>query len=229
MTPKSVAIKRSAMPEHALPGTYEIVIAAALRHTHSAGRALDLGAGSGALAGRLQAAGFQVTASDAQNYFELGTDFVLLDFNQPDFDQRFTPGFDVITSVEVIEHLENPFAFLRGVARLLSDNGVAVITTPNVGNAAGRLKFFRSGKLRPMDSKSPEHITPIHLDLFERQILPRAGLRLVEYFSHPNGKFPLTGRRYLVPLFWIAIPFMRGPALTGDSHIFVLKRTGGRG
>lgn len=217
------------MPEHALPGTHERVVAAALRHAPAGGRALDLGAGSGALAERLQAAGFQVTAADAVNYFELQTDFVLLDFNQPDFDRCFTPGFDAITSVEVIEHLENPFAFLRGIARLLSDQGVAVVTTPNVDNAAGRLKFFRSGKLRPMDSKSPEHITPIHLDLFERQILPRTGLRLVEHFVHPKGKFPLTGRQYLVPLFWLALPFMTGPALTGDSHVFVLKRDKGSG
>jgi SAM-dependent methyltransferase len=221
---KAPIVRGSQRPEHALPGTYQMVVAAALRHTVSHGRALDLGAGSGALAERLQAAGFRVTAADAVNYFELDTDFVLLDFNQPEFDQRFTPGFDAITSVEVIEHLENPFAFLRGIARLLSPNGVAIVSTPNVGNAAGRLRFFRSGKLRPMDSKSPEHITPIHLDLFERQILPRTGLKLVERFVHPKGQFPLTARRYLVPLFWLALPLMSGPALTGDSHIFVLKK-----
>jgi SAM-dependent methyltransferase len=213
---------------HAVPGTHEMVIASALRHAPSGGRALDLGAGSGALAERLQAAGFRVTAADAVNYFELESDFVLLDFNQPDFDQRFTPGFDVITSVEVIEHLENPFAFLRGIARLLSPSGVAIVTTPNVDNAAGRLKFFRSGRLRPMDAKSPGHITPIHLDLFERQILPRTEMKLVEHFVHPKGKFPLTGRRYMVPFFWLALPFMSGPALTGDSHIFVLRRIKGQ-
>lgn len=220
----SLAAKHSSKPEHALPGTHEIVVAAAARHAPSRGRALDLGAGSGALAERLQNAGFQVVAADATNYFELNSEFVLLDFNQPDFDRHFTPGFDAITSVEVIEHLENPFAFLRGIARLLSPNGVAIVTTPNVDNAAGRLKFFRSGKLRPLDSNSPQHITPIHLDLFQRQILPRTGLKLVEHFVHPKGKFPLTGRQYLVPFFWLAVPFMSGPALTGDSHVFVLKR-----
>jgi len=220
--------KGSARTEHAIPGTHEIVVAAALRHAVSRGRALDLGAGSGALTERLQAAGFRVTAADAVNYFELDTEFVVLDFDQPDFDRHFTPGFDAITSVEVIEHLENPFAFLRGIARLLSPSGVAIVTTPNVDNAAGRLKFFRSGKLRPMDSKSPGHITPIHLELFQRQILPRTGLKLVEHFVYPKGKFPLTGRGYLVPFFWLAVPFMSGPALTGDSHIFVLKRDAAR-
>ncbi|MGH9687632.1 MAG: class I SAM-dependent methyltransferase [Candidatus Acidiferrales bacterium] len=212
----------------ALPGTHELVVAAALRHVAPGGRALDLGAGTGALAERLQVAGFRVTAADAVNYFELDSEFVCLDFNQPDYDRRLSPAFDVITSVEVIEHLENPFAFLRGIARLLSESGVAVVTTPNVDNIAGRLKFFLSGKLRPMDSNSPEHITPIHLDLFERQIVPRTGLKLVEHAVHPKGEFPLTGRRYFVPFFWLFVPLMHGPALTGDSHIFVLKRAAGQ-
>ena len=217
--------KRAPKAEYALPGTHKLVVATALRHFPSGGRALDLGAGTGDLAERLQTAGFRVTAADAVNYFELNSEFILLDFDEPDFDRRIFPPFDVITSVEVIEHLENPFAFLRGIARLLSGNGVAIVTTPNVENVAGRLKFFFSGKLRPMESNSPGHITPIHLDLFERQIVPRTGLRLVEHFVYPRGEFPLTGRRYFLPLFWSLIPLLRGPALTGDSHVFVLKKT----
>ncbi len=220
---------RAAKVEYALPGTHELVVAKALRHFPSGGRALDLGAGTGALAQRLQAAGFRVTAVDGANYFEADSEFVLLDLNEPDFDRRFTSRFDVITSVEVIEHLENPFAFLRGISRLLGENGVAVVTTPNVDNVAGRLKFFLSGLVRPMDSNSPGHITPIHLDLFKRQVVPRTGLNLVEHFVHPQGGFPLTGRRYFVPLFWLFVPLMRGPALTGDSHVFVLKKVRSQG
>jgi len=216
--------KRAPKAEYALPGTHELVVSTVLRYRPTGGRALDLGAGTGDLAERLQSAGFRVTAADIINYFELDSEFVLLNFDEPDFDRRFSPPFDVITSVEVIEHVENPFAFLRGIARLLSGSGVAVVTTPNVENVAGRLKFFLSGKLRPMESNSPGHITPIHLDLFKRQILPRTGLRLVEHFVYPKGKFPLTARRYFLPLFWSLIPLLRGPALTGDSHFFILKK-----
>jgi len=216
---------RAAQPEYASPGTHELAVARALRHIPSGRRALDLSAGTGALAECLQAAGFRVTAVDGVNYFEGDSEFVLLDLNESDFDRRFTSRFDVITSVEVIEHLENPFAFLRGISRLLNENGIAIVTTPNVDNAAGRLKFFLSGTVRPMDSNSPGHITPIHLDLFRRQIVPRTGLELVEHFVYPKGGFPLTGRRYFLPFFWLFVPLMRGPALTGDSHVFVLKKS----
>jgi len=210
--------------ERALPGTHERVVETALQHAAPGVRSLDLGAGSGALAERLLRAGYQVTSADVANYFELETEFVEIDFNDPNFDKRLPQGFGLITSVEVIEHLENPTAFLRSIARLLAPDGIAILTTPNIENVAARIKFFIGGKVRAMDVNAPEHITPIHLDLFVRQVVPRTGLELVDHFVHPNGDFPLTGRRYFVPLFRMLAPFLRGPALTGDCHFFVLRR-----
>jgi len=198
----------------ALPGTHELVVATALRHASPGRRALDLGAGSGALAERLQGAGFHVTAADVENYFGLDSEFLQLDLNDPTFDRRLDAGFDLITCVEVIEHLENPTGFLRCIERLLKPDGVAILTTPNVENVAARIKYFLRGEIRAMDKTAPEHIT-----------IPRTGLKLVEHFVHPKGDFPLTGRKYFVPLFWAVMPFVKGPALTGDCHVFVLKKT----
>lgn len=206
----------------ALPGTHERVVQIA-RSYLSGGRALDLGAGSGALAEHLQRAGFSVTASDVSNYFELPTEFVALDFNDPNFDRALPSSFDLITSVEVIEHLENPTAFLRSIKRLLAPRGIAILTTPNIENVAARLKFLVSGNVRAMDNNAPEHITPIHLDLFRRKILPASGLELVEHFVHPENDFPLTARRVFIPFFRMLVPFLRGSALTGDCHFLVLQ------
>lgn len=208
----------------ALEGTHERVVELASQLAPSGGRVLELGAGSGALTQRLQAAGFRVTASDISNYFKLNTEFVPLDLNDPDFGRSLASEFDLITSVEVIEHLENPSAFLRGIARLLRPGGAAILTTPNIENVAARLKFFRGGKVRAMDENAPEHITPIHLDLFFRKIIPQSGLTLHQHFTHPKNDFPLTGRRYLIPFFLMFVPFLRGPALTGDCHFFILKK-----
>jgi SAM-dependent methyltransferase len=208
----------------ALRGTHERVVETALRYKKPGQKALDLGAWSGALVERLSAAGFQVTAADLDNNFELNSEFVQVNFDDPEFDSKFSSKFDLITSVEVIEHLENPAAFLRSIQRLLNENGVAILTTPNVDNIPARVKFLVRGEVRAMDKTSPEHITPIHLDLFTRQIIPRTGLRLVEHFVHPEGDFPLTGRRFLVPFLRALAPFMRGPALTGDCHFFLLQR-----
>ena len=219
--------KQSGRLVRALDGTHERVVKTALRYVSPGARALDLGAGSGALAERLQAAGLRVTAADISNYFELNTEFVQLDFNDPGFDRTVASEFDLITSVEVIEHLENPTAFLRSIFRLLKPNGVAILTTPNVENVPARLKFLRRGEVRAMDKNAPEHVTPIHLDLFFRQIVPRSGLTLADHFVHPKNDFPLTGRRYLVPFLRMFVPFLKGPALTGDCHFLVLKRPSG--
>jgi 2-polyprenyl-3-methyl-5-hydroxy-6-metoxy-1,4-benzoquinol methylase len=224
---KTEHFKQSGRLVRALDGTHERVVEAALRYVLPGARALDLGAGSGALAERLQTAGLQVTAADITNHFELSTEFVKLDLNDPGFDRTVSSEFDLITSVEVIEHLENPTAFLRSVSRLLKPTGVAILTTPNVENVPARLKFLLRGEVRAMDKHAPEHVTPIHLDLFFRQIVPRSGLTVVDHFVHPKNDFPLTGRRYLVPFLRMLVPLMRGPALTGDCHFLVLKRVPG--
>ena len=207
-----------------LPRTQEIVIERAKQYAPHRGTALDLGAWSGALTAKLQEAGFEVVASDIENHLKVPAKFVPLDFNDPHFDRTFTEQFDVVTSVEVIEHLENPSAFLRSIARVLKSGGIAILTTPNVDNVAARMKFLLNGKIRAMDEMAPEHITPIHLDLFLRQIVPRTGLELVETLVHPAGDFPLTARRFFVPFFRLAAFFLKGPALTGDCHVFVLRK-----
>jgi len=72
----------------------------------------------------------------------------------------------LIASVEVIEHLENPTAFLRSITRLLKTNVWRFLTTPSVENVPARLKFLRRGEIRAMDKFAPEHVTPLYLDLF---------------------------------------------------------------
>lgn len=208
----------------ALSGTHELVVETALRYVCPGARALDLGAGSGALAERLRTAGMSIVAADVVNYFELDAEFIKIDFNDPTFDRAFNSRFDLITSVEVIEHLENPTAFLRSIGRLLRTEGVAILTTPNVENVAARAKFFLCGEVRAMNRNSPEHISPIHLDLFIRKLVPPSGLVLIEHFVYPPGDFPLTARRYFIPFFRLLHRFMRGPALTGDTHFLLLKK-----
>ncbi len=190
------------------------------------GRAVDLGAGSGALAVRLRAFGFAVLAVDANTErFRADVAFQRLDLNQLDFASALGEGrFDFVAAVEVIEHLENPIGFLRNVCRLLKPDGVAVITTPNVDSAPARVKFLLRGKLRFLgDACNDTHLSPIFWDLLTRQYLPRAELRLAGHYVHPPNSYKVNLPRSAWA-FRILARLLSGPALLGDSHVFVLKR-----
>lgn len=187
--------------------------------------ALDLGAGTGALAVRLRALGIETTAADMDSSgFKADLPFVQIDLNERDFAAHWGAAtFGLVTAVEVLEHMENPISFLRNVARLLRPDGVAIVTTPNVDSVPARVRFFLAGKIRMMDEHSePTHISPIFWDLFQRQYLPLAGLKLVDHLLFPPRGYQLTRTRRalaLHPLKW----FLGGECLEGDNHVFVLQ------
>jgi len=199
-------------------------MALALEYIAPPGRVMDLGAGSGSLAKRFMAHGFEAVTADVVSTALEDAAHFRLDLNQPEFHRELPGPFDLVTAVEVIEHLENPIGFLRSVSQLLQPSGVAIITTPNVENVPARLRLLVDGRIRTMDEKSQDHISPIFCDLFLRQYLPRAGMHLVQQRVHPPGGYPLTSRRWMVPFFRILALLLKGSTLTGDSHIFVLKR-----
>lgn len=188
-------------------------------------RAIDLGAGSGALAMRMQQLGWDVTGADMNVAgFKAPLSFVPVDLNDRDFSRELGEGqFAMVTAVEVIEHVEAPIALLRNGRRLLKPGGHMVITTPNVDSVPARLKFLLTEKIRMMDAVSePTHISPIFWDLFERQFLPIAGMTIHEHHLVPPNDFIATRRRYswiTRGMSWI----VSGTCKFGDNHVIVLK------
>jgi SAM-dependent methyltransferase len=54
-------------------------------------------------------------------------------------------SFDCAVSLEGVEHLENPFLFLRELHRVLRPEGLLLLTTPNTVSVRSRIRFFGSG------------------------------------------------------------------------------------
>jgi 2-polyprenyl-3-methyl-5-hydroxy-6-metoxy-1,4-benzoquinol methylase len=195
------------------------------RYVRPGERAIDLGAGSGALAMRMQKLGWEVTGADMNVAgFRAPLPFLPVDLNDRDFSKTLGEGqYSMVTAVEVIEHVEAPIALLRNGRRLLKPGGCMVITTPNVDSVPARVKFLLTEKIRMMDEVSePTHISPIFWDLFERQFLPIAGMKIHEHFLVPPNGFIATRWQYawmMRGLSWI----VAGSCKFGDNHIIVLK------
>jgi 2-polyprenyl-3-methyl-5-hydroxy-6-metoxy-1,4-benzoquinol methylase len=98
--------------------------------------------------------------------------------------------FDVITMFDVVEHVEDPVAFLATARRMLSPGGVIVFETQNVAS-----RFARLMGVRWQHYKFQEHLW--HFDpKTMRVLLAKAGLELVEWSPRRGGKH--VSLRFLV-------------------------------
>jgi 2-polyprenyl-3-methyl-5-hydroxy-6-metoxy-1,4-benzoquinol methylase len=188
-------------------------------------KAADLGAGPGAMTVRLRSMGCDVVAADRSvQGFEADSPHFVIDFNRSNFAEALgLHEFDIVTAIEVIEHVESPIGFLRNIGNLLAPNGVAVLTTPNVDSLPARVRFLLAGKIRTMDENGePTHISPVFFDLLKRQFLPLAGLHLHQHLLFPPDGFQLS-RKSVAWSMRLAASLFSAESILGDNHIFVLK------
>ena len=106
-------------------GLHDFVAERVLASYARPARAVDLGSGPGAMALRLHSFGCDVLAADrTAEGFKARRPHVALDFDQNDFASLLGPAsFDLVTAIEVIEHVESPIGFLRNIGRLLAPRG----------------------------------------------------------------------------------------------------------
>ncbi len=77
--------------------------------------------------------------------------------------------FDCIIALEIIEHLENPFFFLRNIRECLNKNGHVILSTPNVENFYSRTLFLFFGRMdyfSEIDLYGTWHISPMFHHIF---------------------------------------------------------------
>jgi 2-polyprenyl-6-hydroxyphenyl methylase/3-demethylubiquinone-9 3-methyltransferase len=99
-------------------------------------RALDVGCGAGLLAEPLARLGARVTGIDASpEVIAVARDHAArhgleIDYRAGDV-QELQGRFDLITAMEVVEHVAEPAAFVAALAKRLARDGLIVMSTPN--------------------------------------------------------------------------------------------------
>jgi len=109
------------------------------------GRLLDAPAGPGTISKRLKEAGFDVVAADIDPrlFCSEGISCEKADLNE---DLPFeNESFDFILCSNGVEHLEDPFHFVRECYRILRERGKLLVTTPNLLNLKSRVANAPSG------------------------------------------------------------------------------------
>ncbi len=120
-------------------------------------RLLDIGCGAGHLLAVSAARGWQATGVEVSSSAlealdrlqrERGVRFTVV---SDDLARASLPAgrMDVVSLVEVIEHLGNPLAALQESHRLLSDRGLLYLTTPNYDSVSRRLLGCRWRVIAP--------------------------------------------------------------------------------
>ncbi|HEY0024075.1 MAG TPA: class I SAM-dependent methyltransferase [Longimicrobium sp.] len=180
--------------DHAVYG----MVARAVEARHSGGGTLaDVGCGAGALWPYLRGRFDRYVGVDVVRYegFPADGEFHALDLDRGG--SSLPDGTaDVAAGVETIEHLENPRAFVRDLARLVRPGGWVIVTTPNQHSLLSKATFLLRGEHNAFRAGSyPAHITALlHVDL--RRIAAECGLTDVTLEFSGSGRVPGTGRHW---------------------------------
>jgi SAM-dependent methyltransferase len=118
-------------------------------------RLLDVGCGAGGLLEAAQkqgwlAQGLDVSSHAAKHVRELGFEVFEGELQAAKFPSAY---FDVVTAAELLEHVFDPRALVREVARILRPGGLFWTTTPHARGLSGRLLGLKWRCIWP-----PEHL-----------------------------------------------------------------------
>lgn len=172
------------------------------------GRALDVPTGTGILADRLKKMGFQVSCCDIDPSYFSAPDLKL---DLGDLNQSLpypSSSFDLITCVEGIEHLENPFNAIREFSRLLRPGGKLILTLPNYLNIERRLRFLVTGLFSKIPSPKKIgkerfedlwmlHLTPLTYPIL-KLMMEHSGFKILRIEKDKEKK----RMKWLLPLVW---------------------------
>jgi SAM-dependent methyltransferase len=175
-------MEENKIPENTSRNTHNKVADLVLEDTETL-KILDIPSGAGAFTHRLLMHNKKVTSADIENLLKFNHDqFYIADMREPlPFKDE---EFDAVVCIDGIEHIENPFAFVRECNRILKKDGKLIISTPNITAIRSRWRWLLTGHHNkcksPLNENKPSHMHHIHMLAFPkiRYILHTSGFRI---------------------------------------------------
>ena len=161
------------------------------------GAVVDVGCGAGALRPAIASLVSSYVGVDVVRFPSFPSD---AEFRQANLDIDPIPAAaasaDIVTAIEVIEHVENPRRFMRELARIARPGAVVLVSTPNQRSGLSTLSLVLRGHFAAFsDCDYPAHISALlAVDLL--RISAECGLVDPRLDYSLQGRVPLTGRHY---------------------------------
>lgn len=173
------------LPIYCMYGVHEMVADfIQKKFPNKSSRILILGAGAGAFDERVIDVGYtDVTAVEfRREIYKARGKIEERDLNQDFSNLADVEKFDCVVAIEIVEHLENHFHFIRNIDKILKKGGMLYMTTPNVESSLSRVKYFLTGALdlfNPKEIGVTGHINPIFKDIFLYHMHNNTSLKLL--------------------------------------------------
>jgi 2-polyprenyl-3-methyl-5-hydroxy-6-metoxy-1,4-benzoquinol methylase len=198
---------------------HRMVAAALERHGINGIRVFDVGCGHGALHAAVKNRFAEYHGLDAVRYTGLpdGSAFTRIDLDAAIW--PVAPGSgDLVAAIETIEHLENPWAFVRQMAALAAPGGWVVVTTPNQLSLLSLLTLVAKRRFSAFqDAHYPAHRTAL-LENDLCRMAEASGLSVIEIGYSAHGRIPMTGVHYPAAM------SRRWPGRLSDNVMIVARK-----
>jgi len=148
---------------------------------HVAGHVLDIGAADGAFLFAIKKRKWNTTGLEISDSFRTEADHRDINIIVGDLREQHFPDrqYNVVTLWHVFEHVGEPIEYLNEIRRVMNDDGLLVVTLPNIDSWQARLFGRRWFHLDP--PRHLYHYAPSTLQrLFEQQGF---NIRRIEHFS----------------------------------------------
>lgn len=160
---------------------------------------IDIGCGAGTLSAVLEGTFDRYVGCDLVAYEGFPraewASFIRTDLEQPSLPIASATG-DVVTAVETIEHIENPRALVRELARIARPKALVIVTTPNQLSLASKATLVVRNRFSAFqDCSYPAHLTAL-LESDLLRIARECGLTEPSIHWSDSGRLPLTSRHW---------------------------------